>query len=100
MTLACIENAPILRLSCSGEVNSEGNHAAKFEEAYKGGQALGSGEHTKRPRDALGGVLCVIFKSVLLFKKLLETLSLTPGSFLRTSANFLHNFLVSSVGHL
>lgn len=33
MTLACIENARILRLNCSGEVNLEGNNAAKFEEA-------------------------------------------------------------------
>lgn len=33
MTLAYIENAPILRLNCSGEVNVQGNNAAKFEEA-------------------------------------------------------------------
>lgn len=30
MTLACIENAPILRLNCSGEVNLKGDYAAKF----------------------------------------------------------------------
>lgn len=43
-------------------------------------------------------VICYyLFKSVLLFKNILKTLSLTPNSFLRTNANFLHNVLVSSV---
>lgn len=63
-------------------------------------EPLGLGSIPRRPRDALGEVLYVIVKSVLLFKNLLKTLSLTADSFLRTSANFLHNFFVSSVGHL
>lgn len=40
-------------------------------------------------------VICHV--QVLLFKNTLKTLSLTPGPFLGTSANFLYNFLVSCV---